>query len=70
MNKIKNKRFHVVLLTIGVIFLIPLVYKLFNLTDIELVTSVIGGLTAVCGVYLGGQSLSDGAREWRNNDKL
>ena len=62
----KNKRFTVIIVVITILLVAPVLYNLVNIYNIDLITAVIGGITTASGVYLGGQSISDASREWRN----
>lgn len=67
MKKTK-KRFTVILIALGSTMILPIVYGYIELdTDIQL--AVLAGIITIVSVYIGGQSLSDGAREWNSNNK-
>ena len=61
----KNKRFTVVLVTMGIIIIATPVYFLIGMTE-AIITAVITGITIASGAYLGGQSISDATKYYKN----
>lgn len=61
-----KKRFTIILISMFSIMILPVVYSYIALA-IELQQAVLTGLITIVSIYIGGQSLSDGAREFNNN---